>query len=102
MQGNVSMNQDGDHITGLAIKTPLSLVRHHDHLAPALHGRTSWSGPIAEDLVEPCSLKSKDPGALDMSTAQPLPWCRLSAGALEAHLSSKKDKPDISVKILVA
>jgi hypothetical protein len=24
-------------------------------------------------LVEPCSLKSKDPGALDMSTAQPLP-----------------------------
>jgi hypothetical protein len=72
MQGKVSMNQDGDHITGLAIKTPLSLVRYHDHLAPALHVRTS-SGAIADDLVEPCSPKSKEPGALDMRTAQPLP-----------------------------
>jgi hypothetical protein len=72
MQGNVSMNQDGEQIIGLAIKTPSSLVWHHDHLAPALHVGTS-SGAIADDLVKPCCPKSKDPGALDMCTAQQLP-----------------------------
>jgi hypothetical protein len=51
MQGKVSMNQDGDHIIGLAIKTPLSLVRHHDHLDPALYDGTG-SEAIASELVE--------------------------------------------------
>jgi hypothetical protein len=39
------MNQDRDHVLGLVMKTTLSLVRHHDHLAPALHVRTG-SGPL--------------------------------------------------------
>jgi hypothetical protein len=67
--GKVSMNQDGDHIIGLAIKGPLPLVRHHNHLAPALHARTGYGA----NAVKPCSPKSKDLGALDMRTAQPLP-----------------------------
>jgi hypothetical protein len=72
MQGKVSMNQDGDHIIGLVIKTPLSLVRHRDNLARALLAGIG-SRAIANYLVEPCSPKSKDPGSLDMCTAQPLP-----------------------------
>jgi hypothetical protein len=79
----------------------LSLVRHHDHLAPALHVGTS-SGAIANNLVETWSPKSKDPGALDMCTAQQL----RDVAYLPAHLKHtypiKKVKPDINVTISAA